>query len=116
VHVVGIELGREGLRTIAGDRQAVDHVLHLILRAAGVQNAVGFQQPDRFGVHHVGQRSPWQCGDPLLRGSGLLCQLPHLAFFNELQLSRDPFLRTSVTNAQPFFMLLLDSGAAPWRP
>ncbi len=51
---VRVELRCEGRRSIVGDRQAIDHILDLILRAPWVQDAVGLEQPSRFGVHHVG--------------------------------------------------------------
>jgi hypothetical protein len=70
MHVVGIELWRKGRRAIVRDRQAVDHVLHLVLRAARVQNAVGFEQPPRFGVYDVGHGASRQRGDALLQGLG----------------------------------------------
>ena len=57
---VGVDLGRECRGPVVGQRQTVDHELCLVLRSAGMQNAVGFEEPARLRVHQVGERSAGQ--------------------------------------------------------
>ena len=42
---VRVEGGRESRRAILRQRETVDDILHIVFRAAGMQNAVGFKQP-----------------------------------------------------------------------
>src|SRR5215472_13704254 len=43
--LVGVEGGSESRRAILRQRQTVNNVLHVVFRAAGMKNAVGFEQP-----------------------------------------------------------------------
>ena len=44
-------------RAVVEERDAIDHVLHLVLGAARVKDTVGFEQPAGFSVHHFEDRS-----------------------------------------------------------
>jgi hypothetical protein len=60
VDFVGVDLRGECRGPVVGQRQAVDHELGLVLRSAGMQNAVGFEEPAWLRIHQLGERSTGQ--------------------------------------------------------
>ena len=68
IHIVGVELRREGGRAILRQRQAVENILHIVFRAAGVQDTVGFIEPAGLLIDEVGEISSGLGGHFLING------------------------------------------------
>ena len=65
LHIVGVHRRSEAGRAIVRQRNAVDHKLGLILRAAGMQDGIAFVQPAGLRIHQVLQgtaREPSRAG------------------------------------------------------
>ena len=70
LHVVRFDLGTEARRAIVRERNAVDHELRLVFRAARMQHGVAFIEPARLGVHQILQRTPGDRTEAVLNRVG----------------------------------------------
>ncbi len=66
LHIVCVNGGTETGRAIIRQRNAIDHKLSLILRAAGMQNCISFVEPAWLRIHQILQGSAGNRAEPVL--------------------------------------------------
>ena len=73
LNVVGLDLRAIAGRAVVGQRDAIEHELGLVFRAARMEDRVAFVEPSRLRVHQVLQRTARQRCDAI--GNGLRADL-----------------------------------------
>ena len=64
LHIVRVDSGPEARRAIVSQRNAIDHKLRLVLRAARMQHGISLIQPAWLRVHQVLQGASWNRTKP----------------------------------------------------
>jgi hypothetical protein len=67
-HVVGVKLRRKGGRAILCERQPIENILHIVFRAAGMKNAIGFVEPARLLIDEIAEVAAGLRGHLLIDG------------------------------------------------